>query len=62
MYSPSTHQTDKNVEGVMKRTVNITHRADPAGFHASQLVLHVINRGSDKYGFTYNYFVTGEDE
>jgi hypothetical protein len=43
--------------------VNTTHLAVPAGFHISQMVLHAINRVSDKrVFFKYNCFVTREDE
>jgi hypothetical protein len=41
--------------------VNATHLGVPAGFHASQLDLYVIYRVSEKCRFSYNYFVTGED-
>jgi hypothetical protein len=42
-------------------TVNTVHEAFPSGFHTSQLDLHTIYRISDKCDFSYNYFVTGED-
>ncbi len=45
-----------------KRTVTMTQRAVPVGFHTSQMVLHVIHRVSDVHKFSYNNFVTGEDE
>ncbi len=47
--------------GEGKQTVNTTHLAVTAGFQTSQLALHSIYRVSDKYGFSYNYFVTGKD-
>jgi hypothetical protein len=42
--------------------VSMIHLAVLAGFHISQLDLHVISRLSDKCGYSYNYFVTGEDD
>jgi hypothetical protein len=43
-------------------TVNITNLAVPAGFNTSKLVLHAVYRVSNKHWFSYNYFVTGDDE
>jgi hypothetical protein len=44
------------------RTVNMLHLAVPAGLHTSQLDLHTIHRVFDKCGFSFNYFLTGEDD
>jgi hypothetical protein len=60
--SLSTSQIGKNVWGGGVQTVKTTHLAATAGFHTSQLVLHVIYRVSDRHGFSYNYFVTVEDK
>ncbi len=38
------------------------HLGVPIRFHTSQLDLHTIYKVSDKCGFSYNYFVTGEDD
>ncbi len=63
IYSSLTYQTGKNVGGERIRTANpAIHSMVLAGFHISQLVFHAIYRVSDQQGFSYNYFVTGEDE
>jgi hypothetical protein len=42
--------------------VNMIHLAVPAGFHTTQLDLYMIYSVSDKCGFSYNYFVTEEED
>jgi hypothetical protein len=42
-------------------TVNTIHLVVPAGFNSFQLDLHTIYKVSNKCRFSYNYFVTRED-
>jgi hypothetical protein len=40
---------------------HVIHLAVPAGFHTSQMDLHLIYRVSNESRFSYNYFVKEED-
>ncbi len=51
----STYQTGRNVGG--GRTVNTTHFNGPGLVHTSQLILHAINRVSNKHWFFIQVFL-----
>jgi hypothetical protein len=61
MYS-SLHISDRSNLGRSRiRKVNTTHLVVPARLHTCPVVLHANYRLSNKYRFSCNYFVTGED-